>query len=217
MHYSLRRRPGQKYIRIRVEVDGSIVVSAPKRVSLRAIEKTVAASSGWIETQIARQKGQVQLLDMLQNRVLYLGDWYTVTMGDVHGVEIDEQCFQVGPVTGLESDLYPTLVSWLKREGRSHIEDRVAVWADRMEISYERVRFGQQKSRWGSCSSRGTLSFNWRLIHFAPTVIDYVVIHELAHRKHMNHSTAFWELVGAYQPDYRSARAILKRYRIRPV
>ncbi len=75
---------------------------------------------------------------------------------------------------------------------------------------YHRITIRDQKTRWGSCSARGTLSFNWRLMLAPPSVLDYVVVHELCHLTHMDHSAAFWQAVEAAYPDYRTARQWLK-------
>ncbi len=75
---------------------------------------------------------------------------------------------------------------------------------------YQRITIRDQKTRWGSCSARGTLSFNWRLMLAPPSVLDYVVVHELCHLTHMDHSAAFWQAVEAAYPDYRTARQWLK-------
>lgn len=76
--------------------------------------------------------------------------------------------------------------------------------------SYNRITIRDQKTRWGSCSARGTLSFNWRLMLAPPTILDYVVVHELCHLTHMDHSAAFWQKVESVYPDYRAARKWLK-------
>ena len=76
--------------------------------------------------------------------------------------------------------------------------------------SYDRITIRDQKTRWGSCSARGTLSFNWRLMLAPPAILDYVVVHELCHLTHMNHSAAFWQKVESVYPDYRTARKWLK-------
>ena len=73
---------------------------------------------------------------------------------------------------------------------------------------------GEQKTRWGSCSSKGNLNFNWKLVLLAPELLDYVVVHELAHRREMNHSKNFWKIVEAELPDYREHRRRLKECRI---
>ncbi len=78
--------------------------------------------------------------------------------------------------------------------------------------SYERISIRDQKTRWGSCSGRGTLSFNWRLMLAPPAILDYVVVHELCHLTYMNHSAAFWEKVASVCPDYRAARKWLKEH-----
>ena len=95
-----------------------------------------------------------------------------------------------------------------------YIRQRAEQVAKKMQIDFRGLTLRQQKSRWGSCSSRGNLNFNWRLVHYPPQIIDYVIIHELAHRREMNHSAAFWRLVGHYDSEYKQHRQELakKRY-----
>ena len=81
-------------------------------------------------------------------------------------------------------------------------------------MDYGRITIREQKTRWGSCSSKGNLNFNWKLVLLAPELLDYVVVHELAHRREMNHSKNFWKIVEAELPDYRERRARLKECRI---
>lgn len=86
------------------------------------------------------------------------------------------------------------------------IPKRVAYYASIMGVSYGRITIREQKTRWGSCSSKGNLNFNWKLILLPEEVLDYVVVHELAHRKEMNHSKEFWKIVESVLPDYRERR-----------
>lgn len=88
---------------------------------------------------------------------------------------------------------------------------RTAYFADRMGVDYGRITIRDQRTRWGSCSARGNLNFNWRLILAPAEVLDYVVVHELAHRREMNHSGQFWRLVGNVLPDYQARRQWLKK------
>ena len=90
------------------------------------------------------------------------------------------------------------------------IPRRVAYFADKIGVSYGRITLRQQKTRWGSCAANGNLNFNWLLILAPPEVLDYVVVHELCHRKEMNHSQAFWKEVEAILPDYREREKWLK-------
>ena len=99
----------------------------------------------------------------------------------------------------------------LSREAaREAIGQKLWYYASRMGVTYGRVSIRDQKTRWGSCSAEGNLNFNWRLIMAPPGVMDYVVVHELAHRKEMNHSRNFWKVVEEAMPDYRKYKAWLK-------
>ena len=90
---------------------------------------------------------------------------------------------------------------------------RVAYFADRMGVAYGRITIREQKTRWGSCSSSGNLNFNCALMNTTPEIIDYVVVHELCHRKQMNHSALFWAEVEKVLPNYKELRSALKNYR----
>ena len=104
---------------------------------------------------------------------------------------------------------------WLRTEGAARFQQKAAFWAARMNVTYGRITIRDQKTRWGSCSSRGNLNFNWRLLLMPEAVMDYVIVHELAHRREMNHSAAFWQIVETYLPDYRERRQWLKENGIR--
>lgn len=88
--------------------------------------------------------------------------------------------------------------------------ERVRLYAERMQVSYGKISVKDQKTRWGSCSSLGNLNFNWRLVLMPEEILDYVVVHELAHRKEMNHSRAFWAEVERILPDYKERRKWLR-------
>ena len=93
---------------------------------------------------------------------------------------------------------------------RSVFTQKAAYYARIMGVTYGRISIREQKTRWGSCSSAGNLNFNWRLIFAPESVLDYVVVHELAHRKEMNHSRAFYDIVESILPDYRISRRWLR-------
>ncbi len=97
------------------------------------------------------------------------------------------------------------------RMAKRLIPERVGYYAGIMGVSYGKITIREQKTRWGSCSDEGNLNFNWKLMLMPEGVLDYVVVHELAHRIEMNHSKAFWKLVEGVLPDYREREALLSK------
>lgn len=114
------------------------------------------------------------------------------------------------------SDLTDTQRAALTRRyidaAKEYFPKRVAYFHQFTGGTYSRITIRDQKTRWGSCSSKGTLSFNWRLMLAPPAILDYVVVHELCHLRHMDHSPAFWQAVGEVFPDYASARKWLRKH-----
>lgn len=96
------------------------------------------------------------------------------------------------------------------RKAMQIFPERTAYFAKRMGVTYNRITIREQKTRWGSCSSAGNLNFNWKLVLMPGELLDYVVVHELAHRREMNHSPRFWAIVESELPDYRDRQAKLK-------
>ena len=111
--------------------------------------------------------------------------------------------------------LYESLDSRTKKRIKETITEKVRDYSQIMGVTVGRVSIRNQKTRWGSCSSKGNVNFNYRLYYMPESLLNYVVIHELAHRKHMNHSPRFWEEVSKYCPDYRECRKQLRDYPLR--
>lgn len=115
---------------------------------------------------------------------------------------------------GLRRDASPeairdTVHAWLQQQARQLFEARVTHFASLMDVQVKRLSLSAARTRWGSASADGSVRLNWRLVHHEPASIDYVVVHELAHLRHMNHGPAFWRLVGATLPGYEHAKARL--------
>ena len=123
---------------------------------------------------------------------------------------IENQRRQQVPRLGLEQ------FAVTESDARSRARELVSALADReaaqLGVTYRRIRIGGQRTLWGSCSARGTLSFNWRLVLAPPDVVDYVVVHELCHLLVPNHSRSFWSLVERHRPGWREQRAWLREY-----
>lgn len=106
----------------------------------------------------------------------------------------------------------PELEAAYRKKARQQLEARTAYFANLMEVTYNRIAIRAAKTRWGSCSAQGNLNFHWKLILMPSEVLDYVVVHELAHRREMNHSPRFWAEVEGVLPDYRKRRKWLKEF-----
>jgi hypothetical protein len=114
------------------------------------------------------------------------------------------------PQTATPGQIRDTVQSWLQRQARRLFEERCTLFAARLGVRMKRLTLSSASTRWGSASADGSIRLNWRLVHFGLPVIDYVVTHELAHLREMNHSAAFWEVVRQALPEFEAARGALR-------
>jgi hypothetical protein len=114
------------------------------------------------------------------------------------------------PQSAVPGQIRDTVQSWLQRQARRIFEERCALFAARLGVRMKRLTLSSASTRWGSASADGSIRLNWRLVHFGLPVIDYVVTHELAHLREMNHSAAFWEVVRQALPEFEAARGALR-------
>lgn len=218
--YTHRVHPRARSIKIRIEANGEVVVVTPKRYSAHQLEQFISQNQAWIT--VTQQKALAKRsLVQSDDKVLIFGQPYQLVVQfskqEKLGVRLEDHKLIVNPIdpTATEPsspEVKKQLDRFLKHTAEKYIIPRTHQLAEVMNISFQSISLRQQKTRWGSCSSTGSLNFNWRLVHYAPAVIDYVIIHELAHRKHMDHSKAFWNLVKKYDSEYLLHRGWLKRH-----
>lgn len=211
----LRRSSRRRSIGIKV-YRGQVVVSAPTRAPLGEIQQFVAQKARWIEKHLRLQ--QQALAEREQNRLdasghlPFLGDRLQLVnrVGQV-GVQRCGNDLEVG---GDVTQRKPLLAQWLAQQALDYLAGRTALFAPLVGVQPKGLRVRYYKSRWGSCNRRGELQFNWLLMMAPPAVVDYVVVHELAHIQHFDHSPAFWQLVARVMPDYARHRAWLRQQTI---
>lgn len=210
-------RSRRRSIGLEVRPDATLVVRAPTRTPLWFVESLLREKAGWIEEKLSKARSHVSLLprhDFLTGeRFPYLGrDWplavvafqkTPLTFDDKAGFSLDMAAFDRGEVI---------FEQWYRDQARKLLAERVQHFAPLVGVSLPRLRITGAERRWGSCSTTGTVSFTWRLIMAPMDVIDYVVVHELAHLREMNHSVRFWALVVSVLPDYEERRRWLKEY-----
>jgi predicted metal-dependent hydrolase len=145
----------------------------------------------------------------------YLGQKLTlkISQGPGRRVKVARRggtlCLEAGPGHA-DADLRAALTGWYRQEARRVLTEKVRSFSALTGLKYKKVFIKDQKTRWGSCSRQGNLNFNFRLVLAPPEILDYLVIHEMCHLTHPNHSRDFWSLVGAYYPRFREARRWLK-------
>lgn len=204
--------------RLRLTVsNGQVSVTLPRGVPRGAADKMLQEHADWVLKQLTRAASPRHPVKNLPPDVILL-------RGAVRQVVIVEEAGRSSRLRVNESADRLTLrvaqgegkggralaVPWLKARAREELSMAADHWAGRMGVRFKSITIRDQKTRWGSCSSRGTLSFNWRLVMAPEAIQEYVVIHELAHLKQPNHSTAFWQIVSQHFPDYKKARAWLR-------
>lgn len=200
-----------KRLTLRLSKDGSVHVSAPRWTPQFFIDRFVSASSAWIEKNRVRLANAVTLLS--SREVLYLGTRFDIklsTRQDATVKFLADICV-VAPTILDAKHTKELLSKYLFAHACAYISDRTDTLARKMHVSYSSIAFRAQKTRWGSCTSAKKLTFNWRLIHATKEVIDYVIIHELAHTLQMNHGKKFWDIVEKYDPDFRLHKRYLQK------
>jgi len=205
----VRRSARARRYRIEVRRDGTAVLTVPARGSEREARAFLARQSAWL----ARARARVARLPRapsawtIGTEVLFRGERATIEAAGPAAVSLGGREFRVRAVDG---DLRPALEAHFKRIARVELAARAWELAATHGIRISRVSIRNQRTRWGSCSAKGTVSLNWRLVQAPPSVADYVVLHELAHTRHMNHSDRFWNAVADLCPGWRDAERWLK-------
>lgn len=217
-HYQLIRSGRARRLRLEVDGAGKVIIKAPPQASQDQIDNFYQAHLAWIEQYRSRQQYRIPATS---DTHLYLfGTQYnlintclskTINRKEAGFHIVGREVHFTPIVAGQIAPTNAQLERFLKNTGISYLIARTAQLAERMQLCYQGLSFKQQRTRWGSCSNRGNLNFNWRLVHFAPAVIDYVIIHELAHLVEANHSARFWRLVANYDPEYKAHRRALKQ------
>jgi predicted metal-dependent hydrolase len=204
----------RKTVALIIQRDGSLTVRAPLRMTQASIQEFVQSHSDWI----SRKQAQVKTSPPPPEKsfsagelFLYMGKGYPLTLVPPQRPALT---FSAGKFQLSRSALpkaRQAFINWYKLHARSVITARVDFLAKENKFTWRKIRISSARTRWGSCSSNGTLSFTWRLIMAPQEVIDYVVVHELVHTQVRNHSPRFWRQVAAIMPAYKRYVTWLKK------
>jgi predicted metal-dependent hydrolase len=213
--YVLKRSPRRRTLGLRIDGKG-LTVNAPARAPQHWVESVLRDKAGWVFTKLREQQQQQapqvrwqdgELLPFMGGHIrldvavgpvrapaLLSGEWLQVRLAD----PLDEKALQV------------KVMKWYRAQAQACFVERVEIYAARLGVPLPPLRLSNARTCWGRCNARGEISLNWRLVKAPLQTIDYVVAHELAHIKHLNHSPAFWALVGQLFPGHLQVRAALK-------
>ena len=214
--YQVRRHPRAKHLRLQVTPFDGVVLTMPARLPLYVnTDKFVQEHGEWILAKL-REYGRKSTWNVKEDiplrsggNIQFRGKTFRLT---VERLSVSAPHVVANPQAAVisvylprspEVELRPVLRNWLRRQAAHHIKALALEEARRMGVRFNRISIREQKTKWGSCTEEGNLSFNWRLILFPPRVLRYVVIHELCHLRHFDHSIRFWRMVAEYMPDYR--------------
>lgn len=209
INYILKKSKNAHLVRISINGKGEVVVTKPWYMPMFVVDQFINKNEEWIKSKlvVVKKANPVKAKDTLW----YLGKQFKLEykIGKFN-LSFDNEVLVITSYS--KASAKRNLEIWLKKDANQKILEALKKHSVHMEVTYKDVRLKDQSSRWGSCSTKKNLNFNWRLIMTPPQVLDYVVIHELAHLKHMNHSRQFWLLVEKYSPEYREHRRWLHKY-----
>lgn len=217
--FAVRISPRARRLTARVHVGGRVEIVVPIGVSAKAVRDFVQRFTPWIDRKVASMQCYAEPATVVPRTVEFTCtrerfdvEWQPAAKRGVS--DRDGRLLVSAPD---EAGARQVLVGWLKRAAGERLAPRLLKLADDLNYSVARVAIRCQRTRWGSCSTRGTVSLNCSLVFLAPDVVRYLFIHELAHTKHMNHSASFWRLVERLEPDYRRLdRELLAGWRTVP-
>jgi len=206
IQYTVRRSTRARRVGITVDGRGNVEVVLPQRARDREAAKAVAKLRPWIERHVAKARGAQEAVAARGGTLPLLGE--TLTLRPEPGRTRVHRRHDLLLVPAADPE--PAIERWYRRTARAEIAPRLDDAVAALGTRYTALTIRNQRTRWGSCSTSGAMSFNWRLLMAPEPVLEYVVWHEACHLKVMDHSPRFWALVEQHVPDYRVPRRWLR-------
>lgn len=214
----VRRSPAATQIRVRVAPDGTLRASLPMHAPMFFVKRLLKNSRDELRAILAQSKPVYEYRDGQQ-----VGKSHTLVIRESTDTQFSVSRVKLQIIVKLPKGKYvnspevsrkirDATISALRIEAKSYLPNRLSYLSEKYGLRYGKVRFSHASGRWGSYSSSGTVSLNIALMKLPFELIDYIIIHELAHSKQMNHSKAFWSLVESADPNYKIHRRELKQY-----
>jgi predicted metal-dependent hydrolase len=207
--YVLVRRRGRRGVGLKVDAKG-LTVSAPLSMPLARIEAAVLENERWVVKKLAEWKDRrIPVIEWRDGAQLpYLGGYFTLKIEPAsrNRVELMNGTLHAAVRDTSPESVRRAVTGWYKRAALAHLGERTFTLSRIAGLTPPRLLLSSAMARWGSCNTKREIRLTWRLVKARPALIDYVVCHELAHLRHMNHSRAFWSEVERQCPAYRELR-----------
>ena len=207
-------RSKRKTISIVITSDAKVLVKAPLKISLNEINKFVYEKQNWIESKLnIITQNRSQFDDVINyKKMLILGIKYDIYKSDnVKKIALESDKLIV-PSKYTNEKILEIVKKWYINFANEIISNRYEEISKHIKLKGKEVLINNTRGRWGACTSKGRITFNFRIVMLPPKLIDYVIIHELCHLVEMNHSTKFWNLVSLFMPDFLQVRRQMKTY-----
>jgi predicted metal-dependent hydrolase len=206
-------RSDRRSIALEIQSDGNLVIRAPRHVSHSFIQKLLRKKQQWIieKQQILRERqSKATPKQYVQGEEFYyLGKSYKLDIKDSFSVPIDfNSGFRIS--ARYKDNIKELIKQWYRQQAKKIIPQCVKQIADSHSFEFTNIKITSAEKRWGSCTGKKTLNFSWRIIMLPPDIIEYIVLHELAHLKELNHSKNFWLEVKQMLPDYKKRKKWLR-------
>jgi predicted metal-dependent hydrolase len=209
--FAVRVSPRARRLTARVHVGGRVEIVVPVGVNAHAVRDFVQRFTPWINRKVAAMRCFVAPMEPVPPTIefAFTGEYLTVEWHSGPERKLEHRGGRIVVQAPDDSAARAQLQGWLKSAAEERLTPQLLQLAAALKYSVSRVSIRCQRTRWGSCSTRGTVSLNCSLVFLRPEVVRYLFIHELAHTKHMNHSVSFWRLVEKLEPDFRRLDAEL--------
>ncbi len=215
--YTLKRSGHRRSIGLRID-DRGLTVNAPLRASERWLHRVLQDKADWVVRQLdnwqARKAPPINWAEGA--RIPFRGEEFLLTLTPkVRGAKAILQGEALHVPVGLDAEgvhIEKAVIQWYRDEALRVFRECVEYFAPTLQVSPQEIKLTAARTQWGSCTVGGVVRLNWQLVKMPLHLIDYVVVHELAHLREMNHSAAFWSVVESACPEYKACRAELRRY-----
>lgn len=211
----IRSKKRRKTLSLHIKENGGVVLSVPYDTPKGEIERFIKAKESWVIKKLSEKERSIR-----ESKKTFIPGETFLYLGESYPLEIREPDHQDPPLKlsfgkfildqGCIMEASHLFIRWYKKEAQETIAGRADYYSHRLFLFPKAIRITNAQSRWGSCSRDNRLSFSWRVIMAPLAIVDYILIHELAHIKEKNHSRSFWAYLEAILPDYKRRRLWLK-------